>query len=538
MQPVNGKDNNTLTQDALESVALRNVSMVYPGGIQAVQDVSIDGRAGEVHAILGENGAGKTTLMRMLAGLIRPSRGEITINGNPCRLASPLDAKRHSIGMVHQHFSLVPALTVAENLALSSRQGGFLFSPAKWRRRLRDSAERFGMDIRPDAPVWRLSVGEQQRVEIFRLLLEGARILILDEPTSILSPRDADILFEHVRRFSQAGHITFLVTHKLYQARAIADRISVLRRGSLVATCPTSHVTEADLARLMVGANSTNAVNGQARRRAPSDGPAVVLAERLTVSPIKCIDGLKDMSFSIRSGEILGIAGISGNGQDELVAALCGIAPFAGRIRIGHNSKAEGNGASLAYIPADRQGVGVATALSLQDNLALRRFKEWPLSAFGIIRARAVRDYADNRIAEYDIRPAQAAMQAGSLSGGNMQKAVLARELDGPRTLVVAVNPTSGLDLATVALVHSKLVEKADQGSAVLLVSEDLDELLALCDHLLVLRRGQLQRAFPGMEADRIAIGLAMTGEEGSSEVPGPDRAMSPVSPSPSEEPI
>lgn len=496
------------------SVNLRNITKRFPGGVLANREVSCEALGGEIHAILGENGAGKTTLMRVLAGFYRPDEGSIEINGLPVHFSNPKEAKQHGIGMVHQHFSLVEAFTVAENLALSATNTPALLKSKSWTKHLAESAEQLGLQIRPDAYVWRLSIGERQRVEIFRLILEGAKILILDEPTSILAPQEADHLFAHLKRFARMGHVILLVTHKIQHVKAVTDRVTILRDGAVVSTGKAADLTEVEIAELMMG----RVIQKWRPDHSPPQAaePKTILEVRdLTVKPLSSYHGLKNVSFELRAGEILGVAGISGNGQDELVAAITGMSTYKGVVRREDSPGAAHSG--LGYIPADRIGVGVAPTLPVQDNLSLRDYASAPFSVGTFLRTSKLRDAARRRIADYKIRVSDPGVETSVLSGGNIQKVVLARELSHNPGLIIAVTPTAGLDIGTTDFVHREIVRHAGGGAGVLLISEDLDELVALSDRVLVLYAGRLVGVVENVAEDVTDIGLLMTGLQGSS---------------------
>jgi general nucleoside transport system ATP-binding protein len=490
----------------MEKIQLRSITKHFAGGVVANEDISLEARAGEVHVILGENGAGKTTLMQILAGLLQPTSGQVEIDGQACRVSTPQEAKRKGIGMVHQHFSLIPSLTVAENLSLSRVNGGFFYNQKKWSHILSQKAEECGLEIRPGAIVDQLSLGERQRVEVFRLIIEGARALILDEPTSILSPHDAGLLFEHIRRFAASGHIIFLVTHKIHHVRAVGQRLSVLRRGRLVRQCSAHDLSDDQLADLMVGTH-LEALSTERRSITTDRKSRPVLDIRgLTVPPLACPDGLQDATFTLQPGEVLGVAGISGNGQDELVSALTGSVPCQGSI------VRRGNGSlRIGYIPADRRRTGSALSLSVSENLALRSYHKKPFSRGFLMRPREMRQNALALIDSYKIRVKDPDTPAGLLSGGNLQKVVVARELEGNPDVVIAVNPTAGLDVATVMMVHEELLAKAASGTAILCVSEDLDELFQVSDRLIVLRKGKIEDLVRVEDVDKGDVGLLMS---------------------------
>lgn len=488
-------------------VRLQNITKRFPDGVIANQDVTCEAKAGEIHAILGENGAGKTTLMKILAGFYTPNTGQIEIDGQEMVFHSPKDAKLAGVGMVHQHFSLVPALTVGENLALGSPDTPFFFKPKQWNQQLMDSAEVFGFDIRPSVPVSQLSMGERQRVEIFRLLLEGAQILVLDEPTSILAPKEAERLFAHLHEFAESGHTIFLVTHKIDHVKAIADRVTVLRRGQVVATQKAAGLSEANLAELMVGRSFELSAPGRPEGSDLSENELVLNVQDLMVPPISCPFGLTDVSFKLRASEILGVAGISSNGQDELVAALTEAVKFEGNI---HFPQPQNH--SIGFIPGDRRGVGVALPLTVEENLNLRNFQRDDFSSGPLLDKIRLESEARKKIEEFGIQPANPNIETSTLSGGNIQKILLARELTNQPDLIVAVNPTAGLDIATVDFVHREITRQADEGTGVLLVSEDLDELLVLCDRILVIFQGHIVGTFDASLEVRNSIGLAMSG--------------------------
>ena len=489
------------------SVRLLNITKQFPGGVIANQGITCEAKAGEIHAILGENGAGKTTLMKILAGFHTPNTGRIEIDGQEMIFHSPKDAKLAGIGMVHQHFSLVPALTVGENLALGSSNTPWVLKSKQWNQHLMDSAEHLGFDIRPDVNVSQLSMGERQRVEIFRLLLEGAKVLVLDEPTSILAPKEAERLFGHLQEFAESGHTVFLVTHKIDHVKAIADRVTVLRRGEVVATRETKELNETDLAELMVGRPFEIGAPDRPKKNDVSKNECALEVRNLTVAPIACPAGLTNASFKVRAGEILGVAGISSNGQDELVAALTGTTQFDGDI---HHPQTQDH--RIGFIPGDRQGVGVALSLTVEENLNLRDFRRDGFSFGPLINKAQLESEARKKIERFGIQPADPNVKTSTLSGGNIQKILLARELANHPHLIIAVNPTAGLDIATVDFVHREITQQADAGAAVLLVSEDLDELLVLCDRILVLFNGNIAGTFDAAQEVRNSIGLAMSG--------------------------
>jgi general nucleoside transport system ATP-binding protein len=495
------------------SVRLHKITKRFSGGVVANRDISCELLGGEIHAILGENGAGKTTLMKVLAGFYRPDGGFIEIDGNRLRFSSPKDAKLAGVGMVHQHFSLVPALTVADNLALSAIHTPFLLKPRTWIKYLAEASENLGLAIRPDAYVHQLSIGERQRVEVFRLILEGAKILILDEPTSILAPQEAEHLFAHLRRFAKLGHVILLVTHKIDHVVSIANRVTILRDGRVVATGKTEEMSAIEMADLMVGHSLQWPSDRKARDI--SANRVILEATNLTVGPLSSHHGLHNVSFKLRAGEILGVAGISGNGQDELVAAITGMSQYTGDVDFA-NEFNPNPAALLGYIPGDRMGVGLAPSLSVQDNLVLKDYATADFSFGPFLRTPRLKSLARKLITEFDIRPPAPDKRASLLSGGNIQKIILARELSHKPGLIVAVSPTAGLDIGTLGFVQREIIKHADEGAAVLFISEDLDELVAVCDRILVLYAGEVVATLDNDSRDLQGIALMMSGQSSS----------------------
>ena len=485
-------------------VELLGISKSFPGGTVANAQIDCSAYAGEIHAVLGENGAGKTTLMKILAGLVIPDSGVIRLFGEEMRFRSPKQAAAAGIAMVHQHFSLVEALTVAENLALGASEVGAVFSARAWGRRLRGTAEALGFDLRFDAPVWTLSMGERQRVEIFRLFLRRARVLILDEPTSILAPQEAQRLFAQLRELADAGNVVLLVTHKIQHALSVADRVTILRRGHVVASHPSAELDMNAVARLMVGQSGWRGATPIARNPLPSND-RILEVENLSVPPTTSPFGAREVSLEVRSGEILGVAGISGHGQDELVKGIVGLCRLSsGRIGLLTTRR--------AYVPEERLGVALVSGLSLGDNLALRNYRRRGFRRGPFLDRSALATRARETIKRLGITPEDSEAAIESLSGGNRQKAILGRELEGSPRLIVAQAPTAGLDFATVEAVHLELTTRAAAGAALLVISEDLDELLALCHRVVVMHEGRVVGSFEALEEQRVAIGLAMSG--------------------------
>jgi len=492
---------------------MRGITKRYPG-VLANDNISLDVKPGEIHALLGENGAGKTTLMNILYGLARPDDGAILLDGEEVRIAGPSDAIARGISMVHQHFMLVPVLTVAENILLGDETmaNPIFLDRKEANERIRLLGQRFGFDIDPAEKVGRLSVGWQQRVEILKAIYREARIMVLDEPTAVLTPQETKEIFAVLRRLADEGHSIIFISHKLYEVLEIADRITVIRRGRVVGERVPADTDEDDLAQLMVGRDVQLIVDrGESH---PTDIALVV--DHLSVKNDRGNEVVRDVGFEVRSGEILGIAGVAGNGQDELVEAIVGLRrPSGGRIELdGHDATHMGprqmHTLGLSFVPADRHRFGLVLSYSLTDNLVLTDYYAPPY-ARGIVRddaashARAV-----EAIEQFDVRTPSADVTAGTLSGGNQQKLVVAREFDRDLRLLVLDQPTRGLDVGSIEFIHRQTIKKRDAGTAIVLVSAELDEVLELSDRIAVMYRGQIVAVRDGRTADREEIGLLM----------------------------
>jgi general nucleoside transport system ATP-binding protein len=485
------------------------------GDFVACDAIDFDLRPGEVHALLGENGAGKSTLMNVLYGLYAPDEGEIFVKGDKIALGSPADAIAYGIGMVHQHFMLVPVMTVAENivLALEPKRAGILFDQSAAEDHVREISERFGLAVDPEAVIHDISVGQQQRVEILKALYRGADILILDEPTAVLTPQETKELEEILRSLTAQGTSIIFITHKLHEVLEIADRITVLRRGEKVATIPRSEATEAGLAKMMVGREVLLTVE-----KGPAQpGETLLSVENLSVRDDRDIEAVRGVSFEVRAGEIVGIAGVDGNGQSELIDAIAGLRRAAtGRIVVAGEdvTKASPHGvleAGLSHIPTDRQHRGLVLAFSLAENIALHDFDKPPASNHGWLYPGRLRDRARTLIEEFDVRGGGPDTAASSLSGGNQQKVIIAREISRDPRVLVAAQPTRGVDIGAIEFVHKRLVAERDEGRAILLISFEFDEILSLSDRILVMRNGKFVADFlPGVTAEE--LGMAMLG--------------------------
>ncbi|HGY09101.1 MAG TPA: ABC transporter ATP-binding protein [Oceanithermus profundus] len=488
-------------------LTLKNVTKRFPG-VVAVDRVSLEVYPGEVHALLGENGAGKTTLVSLLYGLYPPDEGEIFWRGRRVRIRSPQEAIRMGIGLVPQHPLLVRAHTVLENLALGMPRG-FLFPTRGLEARIAELTHHYGFRFDPHAPVWQLSEGEKQRVEIVRALLQGARLLVLDEPTSVLTPQEARELFKVIRRMRSEGEAVIFISHKLDEVLEVADRISVLRKGRLVGQVTRAEADKAELARMMVGRQ----VSFERTKPPARPGEAVLELAGVHVTNDRGLPALRGVDLRVRAGEILGLAGVAGSGQRELVEVVTGLRrPERGEVRVLGRAPWSRRRARIAHIPEDRRRQGVAGGLDLAENLILHDYGRPPFARGPLLDRRAVYAFAREQIARYRIDPPDPRTPARLLSGGNLQKLILARELHGEPPLIVAVHPTYGLDVGATELVHELLIEQSRGGAAVLLVSEDLDEVLALADRVAVIQGGRIVGEVPAEAADRERIGLWMAG--------------------------
>ena len=493
---------------------LRGITKRFPG-IVANDAVDFDLRRGEVHALLGENGAGKSTLVNVLYGLYHADEGEIVVGGTPQRFSGPGDAIAHGIGMVHQHFMLIPVMTVAENivLAVEPRRSGVLLDYGVAERRVREISERFGLAVDPHAYVQSITVGQQQRVEILKALYRGADILILDEPTAVLTPQEAKELFAIIRSLTEQGKSIIFITHKLNEVLEIADRITVLRRGKKVETLPAEGATEESLARLMVGREVLLRVE---KPPAQPQGPLLSVAG-LSVIDDRGIEAVRAVGFEVRAGEIVGIAGVDGNGQTELIDAITGLRKVHdGKITIAGQDTTHVNArhaldAGLGHIPQDRHRRGLILDFSLAENIALHDYGMAPASRFGWLFPRRLANRARVLLKEFDVRGGSPQARASELSGGNQQKVVLAREISRDPRVLIAAQPTRGLDVGAIEFVHRRLIEERDEGRAILLVSLELDEILSLSDRILVMYEGRIVGEFPPTATEE-ELGIAMTG--------------------------
>ncbi len=507
-------DHHTLPSghQRIESAELRGITKRFPG-VLANDSVNFDVRAGEIHALLGENGAGKSTLMKILYGLYHPDAGEIRLNQTPVSFHSPADALSQGIGMIHQHFMLVPTLTVTENVALGMKSGPLL-DLKQVRRQLIQLSEAYGMKIDPDAYVWQLSVGEQQRVEIVKALYRGGALIILDEPTAVLTPPEVHELFVTLKQMREQGHALIFISHKLYEVQELCDRITVMRDGRVVDTIINDGVDQRTLARMMVGRD----VQFMPDRPDVQPGPVQLAIRGLQVKNDRNLSALRDVTLEVRAGEILGIAGVSGNGQRELAECIAGLRPaVAGEVRLNNQPLLElpvqeRLKAGLSFIPEERNRHGTIGSFSVAENAILQnngasQFLNGPFYNFD-----AIRRYTVSLIQKFNIKTPDHETPIKNLSGGNVQKLILARELSRRPVALIAAQPTRGVDIGASEYIRSVLMQQRSDGVAILLISEDLDEILALSDRIAVMYEGEVVGIVNRDDADVEALGLMMAG--------------------------
>jgi general nucleoside transport system ATP-binding protein len=510
------EDSNKLPsgQARIDSLEMRGVTKRFPG-VLANDRVDFDVNTGEVHALLGENGAGKSTLMKILYGLYHPDEGQVLLNGKPVTISSPNDSINLGIGMIHQHFMLVQTLTVAENVALglpSSR--GPITDLDRVSKRVIELADIYGLKIDPSAYIWQLSVGQQQRVEIIKALYRGAALLILDEPTAVLTPQEVDELFVIMHQMVKDGHALIFISHKLHEVVEISDRVSVLRDGRLIGTRPTSETTKQDLANWMVGREVGFAPNrGEVER-----GEVRLKLEDVSCGSDRGTPGLRSVSLDVHSGEILGVAGVSGNGQRELAESITGLRKVTGG-RVSLEGQDVTNFApgdlterALSYIPEERMRDGMIKNFTVAENMILREHHKMPYSRLGFLNLGEISRHSAELIKKFQVKTPSQETLAKNLSGGNIQKVVIARELARQPRAIIAAQPTRGLDIGATEYVRQQLIEQRKEGTAILLISEDLDEILALSDRIAVIYEGQIMDIVPREQATPEKLGLLMAG--------------------------
>lgn len=502
-------------------IEMRHITKIFPG-IRANDDITIELKRGEIHALLGENGAGKSTLMSVLFGTYQPDEGEILYNGKPVKINSPNDATALGIGMVHQHFKLVECFTVLENIILGAEDQKFdVVLKKNARKKVSELSEKYGLYVDLDARIDEITVGMQQRTEILKMLYRDNDILIFDEPTAVLTPQEIEELMAIMRNLSKEGKSILFITHKLNEIMAVADRCSVLRKGKYIGTVDIKDTNKEELSNMMVGRNVKFVVDKDEAK--PSD--VVFKVENLTVAGKHKKDAVKDVSLTVRAGEIVCIAGIDGNGQTEFVQAITGLEKIkSGRVEllgqdVTHKSIRYRNTNGMSHIPEDRHKHGLVLDFTLEQNMVLQRYFEPEFQKHGFIEFKAIREYSDKLTEKFDVRSGQGAQTvARSMSGGNQQKAIVARELDREHKLLVAFQPTRGLDVGAIEYIHEQIVADRDGGAGVLLVSLELDEVMNLSDRILVMYEGEIVGEFDPKNTTVQELGLYMAGAKRNDE--------------------
>ena len=497
-------------------IEMREITKIF-GQFVANDKINLHLRRGEIHALLGENGAGKSTLMNMLAGLLEPTSGEIAVNGQVVKLDSPSKAASLGIGMVHQHFMLVEAFTVAENIILGSEitKNGLL-DIKKAIQEIKELSEKYGLAVDPSAKIEDISVGAQQRVEILKTLYRGADILIFDEPTAVLTPAEIDELMIIMKNLVKEGKSIILITHKLDEIRAVSDRVTVIRRGKSIETVEIAGATNQDLAEMMVG----RSVSFTTEKNPPQPKEVILSIKDLVVNENRGIPAVKNLSLDVRAGEIVGIAGIDGNGQSELIQAITGLRKVkSGTINIKGKDVVglpprKITEMKVSHVPEDRHRDGLVLDLTISENIALQTYYKEPLSKNGILNYTNIHNYARKLMEEFDVRAANDYVPASALSGGNQQKAIIAREVDRDPDLLIVSQPTRGLDVGAIEYIHKRLIGERDKGKAVLVVSFELDEILNLSDRIAVIHDGKIQGIVTPAETNKQELGILMAGGE------------------------
>jgi len=498
----------------IDTLEMRGITKRFPG-VLANDNVNFNVCSGEVHALLGENGAGKSTLMKILYGMYEPNEGEILLNGKAIKINSPTDAISHGIGMIHQHFMLVETLTVAENVALglpSSR--GFLTDLDKVSERIMELADIYGLKIDPDVYIWQLSVGQQQRVEIIKALYRGAALLILDEPTAVLTPQEVEEFFVIMRQMVVDGHGLIFISHKLHEIMDICDRVTVLRDGAKIGTKTVAEITKSELANWMVGREVSMTRDIEDIER----GQTRLSLENVSCDNDRGMPALREISLDVHSGEILGLAGISGNGQRELAEVITGLRAIKeGKVflegeDITHARPGEVTERMLSYIPEERMRDGMIKDFTIAENMVLREHHISPYAEKGFLMLKTIAKHSDKLIKRFSVKTPSRETKAGSLSGGNIQKVVLAREISRNPRVLVAAQPTRGLDVGATEYVHTQLLEQRRNGTAIMMISEDLDEVMAISDRIAVICEGEIMDIVDRADATPTKLGLMMAG--------------------------
>lgn len=495
-------------------VEMRDVTKIF-GEFVANDHINLNVRRGEIHALLGENGAGKSTLMNMLAGLLEPTSGEISINGEKVKIDSPTKSAHLGIGMVHQHFMLVEAFTVAENIILGNEttKAGVL-DLQKASKEIKELSEKYGLAVDPSAKIADITVGAQQRVEILKTLYRGADILIFDEPTAVLTPAEISELLNILKNLAKEGKSIILITHKLDEIRAVADRVTVIRRGKSINTVNVEGISSQELAEMMVG----RSISFKTEKIAANPKEVILSIKNLEVNENRGVLAVKGLNLDVRAGEIVGIAGIDGNGQSELVQAITGLRKVkSGSIQIKGVDVANFpprkiTEMQVSHVPEDRHRDGMILDMTIAENIAIQTYYKEPFSKNGVLNYNKINEYARNLMAEFDVRAASEVVSGGSLSGGNQQKAVIAREIDRNPDLLIVSQPTRGLDVGAIEYIRKRLVAERDKGKAVLVVSFELDEILDVSDRIAVIHDGKIQGILKPEETNKQELGILMAG--------------------------
>ncbi|WP_124057463.1 ABC transporter ATP-binding protein [Vaginisenegalia massiliensis] len=502
-----------MTSTEFPVIEMRNISKQF-GQFFANKNINLELKKGEIHALLGENGAGKSTLMNILSGLLEPSSGQIFMNGQEVHIDSPTKADQLGIGMVHQHFMLIQDFTVVENIILGTEPlKGMTIDRDQARQAILDLSKKYGLSVNPDAKVESISVGMQQRVEILKTLYRGAEVLIFDEPTAVLTPQEIEELMVTLRSLAKEGKSIIIITHKLNEIKQVADRCTVIRRGESIDTVEVEGVSSRELANMMVG----RAVSFRTEKALAQPTEVALAVNDLTVTDERGITLVDHLNFQVRQGEVVGIAGIDGNGQSETILAIAGLLPYEGQVFINQKdmkglTPRQITESGFALIPEDRHKHGLILDMKLEDNIVLQEYYRQPYSKHGFLNFKAIQEHAKKLIDKFDVRTTSEKASARSLSGGNQQKAIIARELDLAPNVLIAANPTRGLDVGAIEFIHKALIEQRDANKAVLLMSFELDEILNVSDRIIVMYDGKIVADIDAKETNEQELGLMMAG--------------------------